>query len=139
MKYSQSGSALRSSLITIFVIVVLLGIAVIMLPGSYDDDLSKIGHGSNIVVLIQNKGTQQSMDLLNLLNHVRGDYVGRVDFMIADIDTQEGKSFEAQQQVNSSVLVLFGPDGTRLNVINNNIDESGLRRTLDSSFRLMPR
>ena len=138
MRYSQSGSALRGSLITIAVIVILLGISVMMLPESYDDDLSKIGHGSNIVVLVQNKGASQSMDLLNLLNSVRNDYRGKIDFMIADIDTEEGKAFEQQQQLNSSVLVLFGPDGTRLNVINSGVDETALRTAINNAFRLTP-
>ena len=136
MRHLQTGSALRSSVITIGVIVILLGIAVVMLPEGYNDDLSIIGKGSNIVVLIQNKGSQQSMDLVNLLNEVRYDYAGKVEFLIADSDTPEGKMFENQQQLDSSVLAFFGPDGTRLNVIGSKIDESGLREVLDRTFAL---
>jgi hypothetical protein len=136
MKHLQIGSALRSSLITIAVIVALLGVAVMMLPAGYDDDLSKIGQGSNIVVLIQNKGAQQSMNLLTLLNQVRNDYDSKIKFLIADIDTPEGKTFERQQQLNNNVLVFFGPDGTRLNVIGSEIDETGLREVLNNTFRL---
>ena len=136
MRHLQTGSALRSSVITIGVIVILLGIAVVMLPEGYNDDLSIIGKGSNIVVLIQNKGSQQSMDLLNLLNEVRYDYAGKVEFLIADSDTPEGKMFENQQQLDSSVLAFFGPDGTRLNVIGSKINESGLREVLDRTFAL---
>jgi hypothetical protein len=46
--------------------------------------------------------------------------------------------FENQQQLNSSVLVLFGPDGTRLDVIDSNIDETGLRLAINNAFRLTP-
>ena len=121
---------------TIAVIVVLLGIAVYMLPKGFNDDLAMIGRGSNVVVLIQNKGAQQSMDLVNLLNDVRDDYEGKVIFLIADSDTPEGKAFAQQQQLDSSVLVFFAPDGTRLNVIDNKTDERGLRTALDNTFRL---
>jgi len=138
MKKSHTGSALRSSLITIAVIIVLLGIAVFMLPKGYNDNLSLIGHGSNVVVLIQNKGASQSMDLINLLNRVRNDYEGKVTFLIADSDTPEGKAFEQQQKLDSSVLVLFAPDGTRLKVLDYNIDEKSLRTALDNIFRLPP-
>lgn len=138
MKKSHAGSTLRSSLITIVVIVALLGIAVIMLPKGYNDDLSKIGQGANVVVLIQNKGASQSMDLINLLNHVRDDYEDRVEFLIADTDTRDGKAFAQQQQLDSSMLVFFAPDGTRLNVVDSNIDEAGLRMALDNTFRLAP-
>jgi hypothetical protein len=136
MKKLQAGSALRSGLMTIAVIVVLLGIAVYMLPKGFNDDLAMIGRGSNVVVLIQNKGAQQSMDLVNLLNDVRDDYEGKVIFLIADSDTPEGKAFAQQQQLDSSVLVFFAPDGTRLNVIDNKTDERGLRTALDNTFRL---
>ena len=136
MKKLQAGSALRSGLMTIAVIVVLLGIAVYMLPKGFNDDLAMIGRGSNVVVLIQNKGAQQSMDLVNLLNDVRDDYEGKVTFLIADSDTPEGKAFAQQQQLDSSVLVFFAPDGTRLNVIDNKTDERGLRTALDNTFRL---
>lgn len=136
MRNLQTGSALRSSLITIAVIVILLGIAVMMLPEGYNDDLSMIGQGSNIVVLVQNKGAQQSMNLLNLLNEVRSDYAGKVEFLIADSDTPEGQMFENRQQLDSSVLAFFGPDGTRLNVIGSNIDETRLREVLNNTFRL---
>ena len=138
MKKQHSGSALRSSLITIVVIVVLLGIAVKMLPKGYNDDLSKIGQGTNIVVLVQNKGASQSMDLINLLDRVRDDYEDRVDFLIADIDTPEGKAFAQRQQLDSSMLVFFAPDGTRLKVTDSNINEAGLRMALDNAFRLSP-
>jgi len=138
MKKLQTGSTLHSSLITIAVIIVLLGIAVYMLPEGFNDDLSMIGHGSNVVVLIQNKGAQQSMDLVNLLNDVRDDYEGKVIFLIADSDTPEGKAFEQQQQLDSSVLVFFAPDGTRLNVVDYKADEPGLRTTLNNTFRLSP-
>jgi len=138
MQDNQTGSALSSSLLTLVAITVLLGIAVMMLPKGYDDDLSKVGQGVNTVVLIQNKGAQQSMDLLNLLNQVRDDYQGRVDFLIADVDTEEGLAFKNNQRLDSSELVLFGPDGTQLNVLNNSIDEAGLRKALDNAFRLPP-
>ncbi len=138
MQDKQTGSALSSSLLTLVAITVLLGIAVMMLPKGYDDDLSKVGQGVNTVVLIQNKGAQQSMDLLNLLNQVRDDYQGRVDFLIADVDTEEGLAFKNSQRLDSSELVLFGPDGTQLNVLNNSIDEAGLRKALDNAFRLPP-
>ena len=138
IKCSQTGSALRTSLITIVAIVILLGIAVYMLPKGYNDDLSLIGHGTSVVVLIQNKGAQQSMDLINMLNHIRSDYEDNVNFLIADSDTPEGKAFEQQQHLDSSVLVLFAPDGTRLKVIDNKIDEAGLRMTLNNAFRLSP-
>lgn len=134
----QTGSVLRRNLITIAAIVILLAVSVMMLPKGYKDDLSLIGKGSNIVVLIQNKGAQQSMNLLTLLDQVRGAYEGKVDFLIADIDTPEGKAFENQQQLDSSVLVFFSPDGTRLNVIDSHINETDLRIALNNAFKLTP-
>lgn len=138
MHRSQTGSALRSSLITVGIIAALLIIAFLMLPKGFSDDLSRIGQGSNVVVLTHNKEAVQSLDLMTLLNKVRSDYADRIEFLVVDIDTDAGRAFMEQQQIGGSALLLFDPDGTRRGVLVSVRDEQTLRAALGNAFGLNP-
>lgn len=134
MRHPHAGSALTSSLLTVGVIITLLVIAFLMLPKGFSDDLSRIGQGGNVVVLTHNKEAVQSLDLMALLDQVRGDYTGRIEFIVVDIDTDAGRAFTEQQQIGGSALLLFDPDGTRRGVLVSVRDESTLRAALDNAF-----
>lgn len=134
MSSTQTGSALRSSLLTVGVIAALLVIAFLMLPKGFSDDLSRIGEGTNVVVLTHNKEAVQSLELMTLLDRVRADYAGRIEFLAVDIDTEMGQIFMEHEQVGGSILVLFDPDGTRRGVLVSVRDEQTLRAALDNAF-----
>lgn len=134
MRHNESGSALRSSLITVGIIAALLVIAFMMLPRGFSDDLSHIGQGGNVVVLTHNKEAVQSLDLMTLMNKVRGDYDGRIEFLAVDIDTEAGQTFMERERIGGSALLLFGPDGARRGVLVSVRDEQTLRAALDNAF-----
>ena len=131
MTYPQGGSATRTSLIVVLVVSAFLAAAVMLLPKGFSDNLSKIGQGSAVVVLTHDKNSVRSMDFMALLNKVRSDYAGKVEFLAVDVNTSEGLAFAQQQDVGSVVLVLFGPDGTRRSVLAGGVDEKELRSALD--------
>lgn len=131
MIYTQTGSATRTSLIVVLVICASLAVAVMLLPKGFSDNLSKIGQGSVVVVLTHDKNSVGSMELMELLNKVRSDYAGKVDFLAVDFNSREGQTFGRQQAVGSVVLVLFGPDGARRGVLGSRIDEKDLRSEID--------
>ena len=131
MNYIQAGSATRTSLIVVFVVCAFLAVAVMLLPKGFSDDLSKIGQGSVVVVLTHDKNTVGSMQVMELLNKVRSDYAGKVDFLVVDIATREGQDFIREQGVFDVVLVLFGEDGARRGVLGGGIGEKNLRSALD--------
>jgi hypothetical protein len=136
MPPAQTGSALRSSLLTVGVIAVLLVIAFLMLPKGFSDDLTRIGQGGDVVVLTHNKEAVQSQELMTLMNKVRADYAGKIEFLAVDIDTDAGKAFMQQQQIGGSALLLFDPDGTRRGVLMSVPDAQTLRVALDNAFGL---
>lgn len=138
MNRTQTGSALRTTLITIAATIAVLAFLITRLPQGFSDDLSRIGRGANIVVLVHNKSTVRSQNLMSLLNQVRPDYAGKVEWLVADIETESGKAFVREQQVNDSILLFFGPDGTRRGVLEGAVDENGLRMALDTAFSLKP-
>jgi hypothetical protein len=137
MSESTARFNMRNSLITIAAIVVGLAFAVLMLPRGFSDDLSKIGGGANVALLVHNKNGVQSQEVMDLLNAVRADYAGKVEFVVADIDADPGKAFVREQQVGDSVLVFYGPDGKRRGAVQRIKNEAELRMALDTAFDLV--
>lgn len=68
MKYTQTGSAARTTIITLVAIVAFLVVATMLLPKGFSSDTSVIGQGSYVVVLAHNKDSVQSLTLMDLLN-----------------------------------------------------------------------
>ena len=107
-----------------------------LLPKGFSDDLSKIGQGSVVLVLTHDKNTVGGMVAMELLNAVRSDYEGKVDFLAVDVNTLQGQDFTRQQGVGAVVLVLFGPDGSRRDVLGADISEKELRSVLNAILSL---
>ena len=136
MTYSQNGLARYTNLIIIFVVCAILATAVMLLPKGFSDDLSKIGQGSVVLVLTHDKNTVGGMVAMELLNAVRSDYEGMVDFLAVDVNTSQGQAFTRQQGVSSVVLILFGPNGSKRDVLSADISEKELRSILNTILSL---
>jgi len=131
MIYNQAGSAIRTTLFVIVGVSAFLVLAIMLLPKGFSDDLSKLGQGTAAVVLIHDKGSVRSLDLMTLLNKVRSDYSGKVDFFVVDVATREGRMFRQQQNDDSIVLVLFSANGAKLAAHSYGMDEAALRSELE--------
>jgi len=136
MTYTQNGFARYTNLVIILVVCVILVAATMLLPKGFSDDLSKIGQGSVVMVLTHDKNTVGGMVAMDMLNTIRSDYEGRVDFLAVDVNTPQGQAFTRQQGVGAVVLVLFGPDGSRRDVLGAGISEKELRSVLDAILSL---
>jgi len=62
MKYTQTGSAARTTLITLVAIVAFLVVAIMLLPKGFSSDTSVIGQGSHVVVLCSQQGFRTKPD-----------------------------------------------------------------------------
>jgi len=134
MTYTQNGFARLTNLVIILAVCVILVTAIMLLPKGFSDDLSKIGQGSVVLVLTHDKDTVGGMLAMELLNTIRSDYEGMVDFLAVDVNTSQGHAFTRQQGVGSVVLVLFGPDGSRRDVLSAGISEKELRSVLNATL-----
>ena len=138
MKTRNTGFALRSGLVTMAGIVIAFAIMASLLPKGFSDDLSRIGRGTPAAVLIHNKNGVDSLNLMSRVDEVRHDFSGRLEFLIADVETDQGKLFMRQQQLGEIGLVLFAADGTRVSVVDPRLDERQLRAAL-TDFVAAPR
>ena len=134
----QQGFALRNNLIAIAVILALLAIIASTLPKGYSDDVSQIGNGNNIALLIHDKNTVTSLDIMALMDEIRDDYAGIVDFMVVSVDvaTPQERAFVQQQKVRNAAVLLFSPEGERLDVLWSVPDVDALRTSLNETFQL---
>lgn len=132
MTYEQTGSAKLIKLGVILAICGIIAIGVMLLPKGFKDDLSVIGQGSASVVLTQDKDLVGTATVMALLNKIRPDYEGKVNFLAVDVNTPIGQNFMQQQGVGSIALVIFGLDGSRQAVFRRGVGEAELRSTLDN-------
>lgn len=137
MHKKQSGSTLRSTLITVGIIVVALAIAATLLPRGFSDDASVIGQGTPAVVLVHNKESMLSLNLMTLMNRVRPDYGNDVNFIVVDIVTDNGRAFLREYQFDDNIrLIFFDGAGVQRDVVPDLADESHLRRLINDAFSL---
>ena len=131
MTFNQTGSATRTTLFAILGVSAFLAIAIMLLPKGFNDDLSKIGQGIPAVVLVHDKGSMGSLNLMALLNKVRPDYTDKVKFIVVNINSKEGKMFREQHNIDGIVLVLFSHKGIKRGTLANSNDEAELRSELN--------
>jgi len=125
----------RNRLFTILFIVGVSSFIWSQLPdGSYPTDLSKIGTGRPTLVLAHDSNYSGGMEVMYLMNEIRDDYTGRVDFLVAHLGMADGQEFARRHGARDGVVLLFSGDGRNVSVLNQpqSIDE--LRLALNQAF-----
>lgn len=132
---SKKNALLIKVFIALFVVGMLwLGIS--NLPSGYSRDLSQIGKGKNVAVLVHDHNLMGSVQMMEALNKVRPDYAATVEFVVADLTTVEAQTFATTYDVSSVTLVFFGPDGTQRGSVKGSEDLNTLRGGLNQAFNL---
>lgn len=103
--------------VAIVFFLVLAAVAVMNLPRGYSDDLSRVGKGKAAVVLVRDKNAVQSFDLMEVMNGVRDQYAGQVEFLLTDFDTPQGRAFIAANGASRATLVFFDASGKLAKVL----------------------
>lgn len=116
-------------LLILFAIALSLVIAWNLLPkGSFDTDLSQIGQGKPIAVLIHETASPNSMGAMELINEIREEVQPQVEFLVASLGHPDGQHFAEQQQTETpGLLLFFDSEGQRSKVV--------FVRTLDDVYR----
>ncbi len=107
----------KTKWIVILLVLLFVGIALMSLPRGYSDDLSRVGKGQATLVMIRDKNSVDSMDLIHILDKVRSKYADKVEFLLNDHDTAEGIAFLNLNKVPPITLVLFDASGTLVKVL----------------------
>jgi hypothetical protein len=97
--------------------VVLAAVAVMNLPRGFSDDLSLIGKGKPAIVFIRDKNAVQTFGLLEVMNSIRDQYAGQVEFLLTDFDTRQGRAFIAANGAARVTMVLLDAEGKLVKVL----------------------
>jgi hypothetical protein len=90
---------------------------VMSLPRGYSDDLSRAGKGKVAVVLVRDKDAVQSFDLMTVMDSVRDQNAGKVEFLLTDFDTAQGRAFMQANSAARATLVLLDANGKLVKVL----------------------
>ena len=100
-------------------------------------DLSVIGKGKPVLVLVYQNHSPTGGEALNRLNQVRNDYESQYDFVVADLGVPQGSAFASRYRMVDGQAMFLNQDGEPLLVTGIPADEQALRRLLDSQLAAM--
>lgn len=124
--------------VIIIFFVALAAVGVMNLPRGYSDDLSRIGKGKVAVVLVRDKNAVQTYDLMEVMNDIRDEQADRVDFLLTDFDTPQGKAFMAANGAGRATLVLLDRNGKRVNVLYSPQTTVSLKEEIAAALKSTP-
>ena len=139
MENNSPAPAKKSPMMLLIVIALIMGVlwlGISNLPRGYSRDLSQIGKGKNIAVLVHDQNLMLSVELMETLNKVRPEFENSVEFVVADLTTPEAQAFATTRNVNSATLVFFAPDGTQRGTLSGMQNLEAIRNSLNQAFGL---
>jgi thioredoxin-like negative regulator of GroEL len=104
-------------LLAIGVIFLAIAIAIWNLPQGYSTDLTLIGKGKPALVQVFDPNQVHSLELMETVNGLRGEYAGKVEFLIADLNREPGRAFAEQQGAKPPALILFASNGVKVTTL----------------------
>ena len=114
---ASPGHARKIKFIMVVLLLLLVAIVVMNLPRGFSGDLSRIGKGKAAVVLVRDKNSVQSFELMEMMNGIRDQYAGKVEFLLTDFNTPDGRAFIAANGADRVTVVVFDPNGKKLSVL----------------------
>jgi hypothetical protein len=135
MTQTDPGSAKKSrslivKLVTAAFLLLTAVLVVKILPHGYSDDLSLTGKGRPSLVLIRDKNAVQTYELIDVMNDIREQYEGSVDFILTDFNTAEGRRFMDTTGAPRATLVLLDGQGQLVKVISHPQTPATLKQEL---------
>lgn len=105
------------------------------LPGAgYVTDLSRVGAGRATLVLAKDGNFVGGAEVMDLMNGLRADYAGRVDFLVAPLALPDARAFAERHAARDGTVLLFAGDGRRVGMLHQPRSQDELRRALTEAF-----
>ncbi|MDP6655905.1 MAG: hypothetical protein VYA44_02480 [SAR324 cluster bacterium] len=71
-----------------------------------------------------------------MVNSLKPEYEGKIRFLVANLNSKEGRWFAEYHNVSKVTLLFFKPDGTKISSLNGEQEVDFLRRVFDRVFKL---
>jgi hypothetical protein len=102
--------------------------------GAYSTDLSRIGNGRPAVVLAQDSNYVGGMGVMELMNVVRTEHEGKIEFLVAPLGMTDARAFADQHAAGDGTVLLFAADGRAAGVLHHPRSAAELRAALAQAF-----
>lgn len=110
------------------------GTAWYMLSRGMSADLSVIGEGRPVAVLVYENHSPTSMQAFDRLTAVRDAFAGQLEFRLALTGTPQGEAFAERYGVPQGTLVLFDGRGAAISASAVPVDPAELIKRLESAL-----
>ena len=120
--------------ITLGLVIVITIFAVSLLPKGFSGDISLIGKGKPVLILVHDDNILQSGETMVVMNQIRDDYSARLELVVADINTPDGRTFANTNGLMATALVFYSANGQHLKTLYSAQTAESLRQELDSIF-----
>ena len=71
-----------------------------------------------------------------MVNSLKPEYEENIRFLVANLNSSEGRWFAEYHNVNKVTLLFFKPDGTKISSLTGEQEPDFLRRVFDRVFKL---
>lgn len=95
-------------------------------------DISVVGQGKPAIVLAYENYSPMGGEALSRLRDVRDNYSSRLDFVVADLGTPQGRDFANRHQLIDGVAVFLDQSGQQMQVTRIPSQEAELNELLES-------
>lgn len=123
---------------TLFILIGLAAVVALIwrqLPsGAYPTDLTRIGQGRPAVVLAHDANHTGGFAAMELMNVVRGDHAGQVEFLVAHLGLADGQAFASRHGARDGTVLLFDGRGQRVGAVDQPQTAGELRQAMASAF-----
>jgi len=126
--------------VTIFSLAVLAALGYYLTTGvvkPVSTDLSVVGQGRPVLALAYENFSPTSAEALERLREVRADYESRLQIVVADLGTPQGRSFANRYGVGEGQAVFLDPAGQAVSIARVPGDAQGLRSLLDEKLAML--
>lgn len=105
-----------------------------LVRGSVSADLSVIGEGKPVAVLVYENYSPGSQENLARLNRVREDFAGEIRFRVATIGSPSGDDFIGRYDAPEGAFIVLDGDGSLLDATSMPGDSEALRVRLRAAL-----
>ena len=124
-------------LITLLIMAAVGSLIWSQLPrGAYPTDLSRIGAGKPALVLAHDANFAAGMGVMELMNAIRDDYAGEVEFLVAHLGMQDGQTFASRHAARDGSVLFFSANGELVDTLHQPQTVDTLRQALAQAFGL---
>lgn len=133
---------MKTFIAVIAVLVALAGVGYFLATGSgkpIGSDLSVVGQGKPALVLAYENYSPTGGEALNRLRKVQSEFESRLEFVVADLGTPQGRAFAERYKVNNAQALFLSQDGEPLQATAIPADEQELRNHLEATLKAVER